>query len=136
MLQDLNLIYSELVALLALSHGGAMVSNKVAAQLERVAQYVVAVLKGEVTSASQPVASLLTPASYAALLPTVWSLLSRSFAPAADASAFKGPVVFDALLDHFASLGAGSESKALGFVFVARTCLVSSPSLRSDSMRC
>lgn len=49
MLQDLNLIYSELVALLVLSQPGGTLPAKVAAQLDRVAEYVVAVLTGEVS---------------------------------------------------------------------------------------
>jgi len=150
MIQDLNLIFCELASLLALATTAqGLAKPKVLNNLDRIADYISAMLRGEVsflralrtdssvdmtlklapqaTTASKPVGSTLTASAYSALLPTVWSLLCHSATappPSADQSPPSVDPILEALLDHFASLGPNSESKSLGFIFIARICLV------------
>ncbi|GAA5845165.1 hypothetical protein JCM9279_005460 [Rhodotorula babjevae] len=148
---ELNLAFAELSSLLVLStsasaaeeraaRGGAKGKGKgkgkkagrgVAAEaardkvedvvLERVQEWVVQALRGELTSPSHPLGLALPAQAFSSLRPTLWSLLNQpSAAQAAD--------VFGAAVDYFARAGAagGGEAKKASGEFVAWAVLIHS----------
>ncbi|GAA5911627.1 hypothetical protein JCM8208_005696 [Rhodotorula glutinis] len=146
---ELNLAFAELSSLLVLStsasaaeerssRGGVKGKGKgkkagktVAAEaardkvedvvLERVQEWVVQALRGELTSPSHPLGLALPAHAFSSLRPTLWSLLNQpSAAQAAD--------VFSAAVDYFARAGAagGGEAKKASGEFVAWAVLIHS----------
>lgn len=143
-LQDLNIAYCELVALLYLaatatstkgntatslpgpkSASAQLASSKLVLQLDSVQRYVSALL----SHSANPLASIGTPSvsqnlnphAYAQLLPTIWSLLlaesgSRSQEGRGD--------IFVTMVRHSISLSAGSGTKKLATGFMSRILMV------------
>jgi len=135
--QDLNLIYCELTSLLALTsyprttnnpraNRGKSRQSQIATQASegvlslRVREYVIQLLRGETLSGSQ-IGRTLTPTSYSALLPTIWSLLNQ---PSATEHSISSDVL-RATLEHATKTSSNSAVKKLGIEFVARLALVS-----------
>jgi pre-rRNA-processing protein IPI1 len=142
--QDLNLIYCQLTSLLVLASDSRSTNNSRASrgkyrqtaiaqaskgvlslQAERVSEYVIQLLRGEVLLGSQ-VGRPLTPAAYTALLPTIWSLLNQPLPNERQISS----AVLQATLEHATKTSSNSAVKKLGIEFVARLVLVSQPALR------
>ncbi|BGP47571.1 rRNA processing protein [Rhodotorula kratochvilovae] len=128
----LNLAFAELSSLLVLSSAGAEKGAKGKARgkegqkvegvvLERVQEWVVQALRGELTSPTHPLGLPLPAASFAALRPTLWALLNQpSHAQAQD--------VFAAAVAYFAraSSAGGGEAKRASGEFVAWAVLIHS----------
>ncbi|KAG0145987.1 hypothetical protein CROQUDRAFT_93172 [Cronartium quercuum f. sp. fusiforme G11] len=126
LLQDLNLIYSELVSFLVLSMKNP--DRKLLTQLDRVASYISQLLLVETDAiAIEPGLPVLRPASYVAMLPTIWSLLSRrddtSRSPESTTFAWSDRIL-DAFINHLDRAKSGSEIKALGISFLARSIIL------------
>ncbi|KPV72298.1 uncharacterized protein RHOBADRAFT_56109 [Rhodotorula graminis WP1] len=148
---ELNLAFAELSSLLVLStsasaaeerglRGGAKgkgkgkgkKAGKVAAAessrdkvedvvLERVQEWVVQALRGELTSPSHPLGLALPARAFSSLRPTLWSLLNQP-------SAAQAGDVFAAIVDYFAraSAAGGGEAKKASGEFVAWAVLIHS----------
>ncbi|GAA5882497.1 hypothetical protein JCM3774_006132 [Rhodotorula dairenensis] len=154
---SLNLAFAELSSLLVLSSQSAAASrgevDQVAQQeqrpkgkgkkrqagdkveavvLDRVQEWVVQALRGELTTVSSPMGTTLSPSSFDSLTPTIWALLNQ---PDPDRSA----EVFEAVVDYFvrqntnasSSSGEGEgETRILGLgkrragEFIARCVLI------------
>ncbi|ETW87294.1 hypothetical protein HETIRDRAFT_59338 [Heterobasidion irregulare TC 32-1] len=131
--QDLNLIYCELTSLLVLAsaqhpekppttRGKARITGPALAgasslRVERVGEYVVAVLRGEALS-SHTVARPIPAQAYIALLPTIWSLLNST-------PELSGPVL-EATIDHAMRCPSMSAVKRSTVEFVSRLVLLES----------
>lgn len=97
--------------------------------LDRVQEWVVQALRGELTTASSPMGTPLSPSAFESLTPTLWALLNQSD-PA------RSNEVFSAVVDYFtrqqtnASVdGRTGEAKLRAGEFIARCVLIhSSPS--------
>jgi len=138
LLQGLNLSYCELTSLLVLasqaslsSKGKARVANdKLTAQAQRVAEYVVKALKGELVSASQPMGQTLSASAYASLLPTIWSLINQPHGGLGQIQSLRDPdvsrTVLQAVLEHYSHTGFGSAVKKAAAEFIARLFLLQS----------
>jgi hypothetical protein len=153
MLQNLNLMYCDLVSLLALVKPDC--SNIVAIQLNRVGNYITRLLENKVSSEhpknhpsnqecwdakireNAQVISMnsssgpMQPEAYRRIFPIVWSLLKHDLIqrenPKADRDSWASRVI-EAFIDHLNGLSPNSELKFLGLNFLARLCIVS-PSL-------
>ena len=102
------------------------------AQLQRVRQYVVGVLRGEMSASSglQPAISRsIGPSAYTALLPTIWALIDG------EASEKSNPHedVFTAVLEHATRASSTSAVKRHTVEFVGRILLVSQMPRRLDA---
>lgn len=87
-----------------------------AKQTALVSDYVVRCLRGEVTSALNPMGQRLTLATYVAILPTLWSLLN-------DAEVASN-TIWNALLEHATQISSNSALKKASIEFIARIVLV------------
>jgi pre-rRNA-processing protein IPI1 len=145
--QDLNVIFCELTSFLVLTsqtqlsirmtRGGnsrqvhrshsqsTNFKDNLSIQTERVSEYVIQLLRGEAVATSQ-LGHSLTPASYIALLPTIWSLLNNPTWIHRDLS----NSVLQAILDHAFKVASKSALKKPTIEFVARVVLVSMSPIR------
>ncbi|KAI0704957.1 hypothetical protein BC835DRAFT_1315942 [Cytidiella melzeri] len=134
-LQDLNLVFCELTSCLILSSASrksidrrqtkrrsALGSPSKASpvQIDRVCQYIVGTLKGEISELPGRGSSLSRPinaASYVSILPTVWALLNHSEPEHADA-------VLLAVIEHAAKTSSTSAVKRHTIEFLGRLLLL------------
>ncbi|ORY74513.1 hypothetical protein BCR35DRAFT_306649 [Leucosporidium creatinivorum] len=143
-LLSLNLTFASLVSLLVLSSPSPSslalrkpkslkqtktktrkldeMEKKIEVTVLNVREWVVAALKGELTSTLHPLGLPLTAPAYAALEPTIWSLLNQAPSSAEDKQAAEE--LWEAVLEHFSKVGGGSEVKKLAFGFVQRVVLI------------
>lgn len=144
--QDLNVIYCELTALLVLASSRRQlgnISHKAQIQTSRssayssqakhegqltlqaglVRTYVISLLLGEDNSTAQISRPLIAP-MYAALLPTIWALLSQPKEKHASAQGANSRTVLSTVLDHAIGTTSNSAVKALTIEFIARILLV------------
>ncbi len=93
-------------------------------QTEHVMEYIIRRLGGE---AKGGIAAPITHAAYVALLPSIWSLIGSTTAPAGgDGSEGRPPnKLLDALLDHALKIPSKSSCKRATVEFVGRLFLVS-----------
>ncbi|KAJ7103428.1 hypothetical protein B0H15DRAFT_812209 [Mycena belliarum] len=130
--QALNLIYCELTSLLILTAEVAPArrdkratqaqpgsKNALQVQTERVSDYVVQLLNGESLSNSQ-LGRPLTQSAYAALLPTIWSLISNVDPNLSDVSTD----VLQATIAHASRTSSKSALKQTTVEFMARVVLL------------
>ncbi|GAA5837562.1 hypothetical protein JCM11251_002014 [Rhodosporidiobolus azoricus] len=134
----LNLVFAELSSLLVLSDGEEEGKGKEKEKkgkgkrerekkerveevvVERVQEWVVAALKGELTTPSHPLGLPLSPSAFSALEPTLWSLLNQT-------DSEKAKEVWEAVLGAFVRGGGGQGgSRREGWVFAARVILLQS----------
>ncbi|KDQ20313.1 hypothetical protein BOTBODRAFT_27733 [Botryobasidium botryosum FD-172 SS1] len=138
LLQGLNLSYCELTSLLVLASeasaslkGKAKAANeKLTAQAQRVAEYVVKALKGELVSISQPMGQALSAGAYTSLLPTIWSLINQPHGDPGQVRPLHDPnisrTVLQAALEHYSRTGFSSAVKKTAAEFIARLFLLQS----------
>ncbi|KAF8323059.1 hypothetical protein DL93DRAFT_618999 [Clavulina sp. PMI_390] len=133
LLQDLSLAYCELTSLLLLAAppGSKRASKKdrnIEREMERVGDYVIEGLNGRVTL-SQPLGKKLSGGAYAALLPTIWSLVNL---PSINEDKQGGgddgrlPLahrVLEATLEHAIQSGSLAAVKPVASEFVSHLCL-------------
>ena len=93
-------------------------SKKVSIQIDRVAQYIIKQLRGEVNSTQ--IGTMLTASSYLSLLPTIWGIINK---PGLNQQEADG--IIHATLDHALKLSSKSACKLLTIEFVTRLLLVS-----------
>ena len=93
-------------------------SKKVSIQIDRVAQYIIKQLRGEVNSTQ--IGTMLTASSYLSLLPTIWGIINK---PGLNQQEANG--IIHATLDHAFKVSSKSACKILTIEFVARLHLVS-----------
>ncbi|KAJ7181761.1 hypothetical protein C8R43DRAFT_970362 [Mycena crocata] len=131
--QSLNLIFCELTSLLILtpetvatSRGKRVIQGRqgsskdgLQVQTQRVSEYVIQLLKGESLSTSQ-LGRPLTPAEYAALLPTIWSLINNNNSNLRHISTY----VLHATIEHSSRVSSKSALKQLTLEFVGRVVLL------------
>ncbi|KAA1110905.1 hypothetical protein PGT21_034100 [Puccinia graminis f. sp. tritici] len=124
MLQNLNLMYCDLVSLLALAKPDC--SNTVAIQLNRVGNYITRLLENKVISMNSS-SGPMQPEAYRRIFPIVWSLLKHDLVqrenPKADRDSWASRVI-EAFIDHLNGLSPNSELKFLGLNFLARLCIL------------
>lgn len=126
LLQDLNLVYCELVSFLVLS--SKKPDTKLLIQLERVASYISQLLTVESDAITlNPSMPALRPDSYVAMLPTIWSLLGRRH----HTTDLDQPTthnwsdqIMNAFIDHLDHVRSNSEVKALGISFLGRIIII------------
>ncbi|PLW10121.1 hypothetical protein PCANC_08866 [Puccinia coronata f. sp. avenae] len=125
LLQHLNLMYCDLVSLLALVKPDGN-NNTVAIQLNRVGNYITRLLENKVISLNSNVGTM-NPEAYRGLFPIVWSLLRHDLIqrenPNAERETWASRVV-EAFIDHLNDLSPNSELKYLGVNFLARLCIM------------
>ncbi|KAH9825234.1 hypothetical protein DFH28DRAFT_20228 [Melampsora americana] len=126
LLQDLNLVYCELVSFLVLS--SKKTDTKLLIQLERVASYISQLLLVESNVIKMnPGIPVLRPDSYVAMLPTIWSLLGRRHhTPDLDQSKSHNwsDQIMNAFIDHLDHVRSNSEVKTLGISFLGRIIII------------
>ncbi|WAR53669.1 hypothetical protein PtB15_3B177 [Puccinia triticina] len=124
LLQNLNLMYCDLVSLLALVKPDY--SNTVAIQLNRVGNYITHLLENKVISMNGSTGPML-PEAYCGIFPIIWSLLKHDLIqrdnPKAERESWASRVV-EAFIDHLNGLSPNSELKFLGVNFLARLCIM------------
>ncbi|KAJ7209662.1 hypothetical protein GGX14DRAFT_452486 [Mycena pura] len=132
MFQALNLMFCKLTSLVILTAEGASPSrdkrpahgqgdSKGSLQMhtERVSRYVIKLLKGESLSTSQ-LGRPLTPATYTALLPTIWSLINNADPRLRDVSSD----ILLATIEHGSKVPSKSALKSITIEFIARVTLL------------
>ncbi|KAJ7293677.1 hypothetical protein C8J57DRAFT_34512 [Mycena rebaudengoi] len=131
--QALNLIFCELTSLLILTsdtvpirrgkqrvnQGQEGLKDSLQVQTERVSEYVVQLLRGESLSTSQ-LGRPITSTAYAALLPTIWSLINNSNPSLHHLSSD----VLQATVEHASKVSSKSALKQVTTEFVARIVLL------------
>ncbi|PRQ75448.1 hypothetical protein AAT19DRAFT_14470 [Rhodotorula toruloides] len=148
--REMNLAFAELSSLLVLTSAGAGRGTREKGKgkrgekerekeerveevvLERVQEWVVAALRGELTTPASPLGQPLTPSHFLSLTPTLWALLNQP-------SASRANEVWNAAVEYAVksgvSAGEGERkgvAKRLAGEFVARGVLIhSSPSYTS-----
>jgi pre-rRNA-processing protein IPI1 len=93
-------------------------SKKFPIQIDRVAQYVIARLRGEANSTQT--GTMLTASSYLLLLPTIWAIINK---PGLNLQEADG--IIHATLDHALKVSSKSACKPLTIEFVGRLLFVS-----------
>ncbi|KAH9898031.1 hypothetical protein C8Q73DRAFT_640798 [Cubamyces lactineus] len=155
--QDLNLIFCELSSFLVLA---SQVDNKrpamqrsknrstrsgrhvpsgdsspaiSARQIERVSQYIMQLLRGEVPTAGvQSIPRPITPQAYTSLLPTVWSLINGHHTDATESS----EQLFSAIVEHAMKASSTSAVKRHTIDFLGRLTLLDLEPEYLGSFRC
>ncbi|KAI0375373.1 hypothetical protein BV20DRAFT_265919 [Pilatotrama ljubarskyi] len=146
--QDLNLIFCELSSFLVLTSQGtdkhlptthrpkarssragprslqssASAPVVSARQIERVSEYIVQLLRGEIPASGVPssIPRSIAPQAYVSLLPTVWSLLNGRQSEVADAST----TLFSAAVEHATKASSASAVKKHTIDFIGRLVLL------------
>nr|GAT43229.1 predicted protein [Mycena chlorophos] len=129
--EALNITYCELSSLaMMISADGSTKkptqSNR-RQQTERVANYVIQLLKGESTATSQ-LGRPITPQAYTAILPTLWSLINTSIAESRDLA--RGVLL--AFVEHGRKASSKSAVKQLSIEFIARLLLIDTDAQFND----
>lgn len=103
----------------AISHRGADIfgSKDNSTIGKRVTEFVLGCLRGEIRSNLQPMGQLLTSSAYAALLPTVWSLINDPTGASAQ--------ILEATVTHGMRTPSASAVKVDSITFVGKLLLVS-----------
>ncbi|KAJ8494635.1 hypothetical protein ONZ51_g2221 [Trametes cubensis] len=143
--QDLNLIFCELSSFLVLAsqidnkrppmqrsktrstRAGRSLSSMEdspaisARQIERVSQYIMQLLRGEVPTAGvQSIPRPITPQAYTSLLPTIWSLINGRHSDAGESS----EQLFSAVVEHAMKASSTSAVKRHTIDFLGRLTLL------------
>ncbi|KAL4242182.1 Pre-rRNA-processing protein IPI1 [Abortiporus biennis] len=152
--QDLNVVYSELTSLLVLAatsestssssrttrnqrkHPGSKNKSTTLAvpssQVDRVTQYVVHLLRGELPTGTNTQNALprpVTSASYIALIPTIWALIN-------DQNLSRSLDLLNAVVDHATNTSSTSSVKRHTLEFLGRLVLLESePSVQPNIQR-
>jgi len=124
LLQHLNLMYCDLVSLLALVKPDC--NNTVAIQLNRVGNYITRLLENKVISTNS-IAGPMHPDAFRGIFPIIWSLLRHDLMQRANPKAEReswASRVIEAFIDHLNYLNPTSELKYLGINFLARLCIM------------
>lgn len=110
-----------------LANGVSTQSTGIAKQSQHVKEYVLRCLRGETKSISFPMGQPLTPAMYAALLPTLWWLLNNAQEHVGSTGETDADAndVLKAVLEHAMRTGSASGAKRAATEFVADLVLVS-----------
>jgi len=131
-MQNLNLAYCELMSMMVVSEETAtphrntsskgkakakVLDAALSSQIEKVGEYVVRSLRGEVSTPGRPLGQPISATSYLALLPTIWSLLDHR-------QGTVSPNTVAALLEHSTRTGSASSVKRLAIEFVGRLILL------------
>lgn len=145
--QDLNVIFCELTSLQILSLSEVphpptnprssrvlnatsgppselRVMRSIAPQVERVGEYVIQLLAGNLGVVGNTQTSLprpISPSAYNAILPTVWAILNRSASGRSESS----DALLDALVDHAIKTSSTSQVKKHTIDVLGRLLLVS-----------
>lgn len=132
-LQNLNITFCELVALVGLSSQGQQPSAQHSAKEKNrvsktkvnnakiaMSRYVRSLLAASQSTSILSTPTTVTPQMYAQLLPTVWSLLWTSDHSLEDQD------VLETVVEHFLALPATSGVKKLAFMFIMRLLMVGS----------
>ncbi|MBW0488513.1 hypothetical protein O181_028228 [Austropuccinia psidii MF-1] len=123
-LQSLNLVYCDLVSLLALSKQAS--DHSLSIQLDRVGNHI-AQLLNEDANVINPTAQTLDPIAYIDTIPIIWSLLRRGFVQNTSLTLEPSNLpnqVLESFINHLDRLSCRSELKALGIQFLARLCII------------
>ncbi|KAF7310992.1 Ipi1-N domain-containing protein [Mycena chlorophos] len=131
--EALNITYCELSSLaMMISADGSTKkptqSNR-RQQTERVANYVIQLLKGESTAISQ-LSRPITPQAYTAILPTLWSLVNTSVPESRDLA--RGVLL--AVVEHGRKASSKSAVKQLSIEFIARLLLLDTDAQFNDNI--
>ncbi|KAH9470364.1 hypothetical protein MJO28_017589 [Puccinia striiformis f. sp. tritici] len=124
LLQNLNLMYCDLVSLLALVKPDC--SNTVTIQLNQVGSYITRLLENKVISTNSNTGAM-QPEAYRGIFPIVWSLLKHDLIQRENSKAERASWasrVVGAFIDHLNDLSPNSELKYLGVNFLARLCIM------------